>query len=50
MKTHWFSVRVLSLILVLVLTGILEPAPAHAAAFLIDIPGPPNSGDFRHSP
>jgi len=46
MKTHWFSVRVLSLILVLVPTGTLGPAQAHAATLLIDIPGPPNSGKF----
>jgi len=49
MKNHWFSVRVLSLILVLVLTGILEPAPAHAAAFIIDIPGPADSWEFGTS-
>ena len=49
MKTHWFSVRVLSLILLLVLTGALGPAQAHAAAFLIDIPGPPDSGIFGES-
>lgn len=46
MKTHWFSLLALFLILALVLTSTLELAPAHAAAFLIDIPGPTNSGVF----
>ena len=45
MKKPWFSVRVISLLLVLLLTGILEPPPA-GAAFFIDISGPPNSGSF----
>ena len=46
MKTHWFSVRILSLILVFVLTGILEPVPVHAATSIFNIPSPPNSGIF----
>jgi len=49
MKTYWFSVRLLSLILVLVLTGTLVPAQADAAATFIDIPGPPGSGMFGNS-
>src|SRR3990172_1170984 len=46
MKTHWFSVRILSLILVFVLTGILEPVPVHAATSIFNIPSPPDSGIF----
>lgn len=48
MKTHWLSIRALSLILVFVLTGIFGPAPANSAAFFstLDIPSPLNSGVF----
>ena len=33
----------------LLLLSMLSPAPAHAATFLIDIPGPPDSGTFGES-
>lgn len=33
----------------LLLLSMLSPAPAHAAAFLIDIPSPPDSGTFGES-
>jgi hypothetical protein len=46
MKNHLFRVRVLFLILFLVLTSALGPAPARAASYFIDISGPPNSGVF----
>ncbi len=46
MKTHSFRVRVLALILVFALGAVIAPAPALSAAFLFDIPGPPNSGVF----
>jgi len=49
MKIHWFSVRVLSLILVLVLPGALGLAQAHVASISVDIPGPPDSGIFGES-
>jgi hypothetical protein len=46
MKIRWSSARVLSLILVFLLAGWWQPAPALSAAFSFDIPGPPNSGIF----
>ncbi len=50
MKTHWFSVRVLVLILVLLLAGAWGTVQAHlAATFLIDLPVPANSGNFGKS-
>jgi hypothetical protein len=49
MQTHCFSVRVLAVILVLVLSGPLGPAQAHAATIPIDLPGPPGSVRFGTS-
>jgi hypothetical protein len=49
MKTHRLSIRVLSMLLLLVLADTLGPAHARASAFFIDISGPPNSGSFGQS-